>query len=183
MKRYLASGLITSGWSGAMWCSISQHARASRRRGTARRRGCRRNPHIWILSTTFALSLLTLLRPNNCVGVVFAVPLIAVALLPPPPTQALHVQRRTFVSAALPGVFALRPVCPNLVPSLATDTQRPMYLPFLIGRHWVLVIALVAVCRPWIISLVRITLMECNPSAADILRAALALRYPLLLFP
>ena len=179
MNRYLASGLITSGWSGAMWCSISQRARASRRRGTARRRGCRRNPHFWILFTTFALSLLTLLRPNNCVGVVFAVPLIAVALLPPPPIQALHVQRRTFVPAALPGVFALRPVCPI---SLATDTQRPMYLPFLIGRHWVLVIALVAVCRPWIISLVRITLMECNPSAADILRAALALRYPFLPF-
>ena len=48
LSTYLASGLITSGWSGAMWCSISQHARASRRRGTARRRGCKRNPHTWI---------------------------------------------------------------------------------------------------------------------------------------
>ena len=102
-----------------MWCSISPHARASRRRGTARRKGCRRNPHTWILFTTFALSLLTLLRRQNFLGVCWAEPPSAAALLPPPPIQALHVRRWPFVPAALPGVFALRPVWQ---PMLLTDT-------------------------------------------------------------
>ena len=137
-----------------MWCSLSlfsKLARPSRRRGTAKRSGYNGEPPIWlwVLATTFALSWLNLPH-HQMAGVFWAMPLRFAILAPPPPPQAQRLQRRSFVSAALHSSSAPRPTTEF---PRATDTQRPMGLPSLIVREWVLAIALVAVCHPFVIPL------------------------------